>query len=293
MNNKKTLIILIVCTILIFILTKACSDMLMDKMRTDIENETINNRVDMESSTNKYVKKYKNDWEMLVNFFLMGKIGYDEINLSDKFIKKYPTIDSIVKGKGNGGIENDFFDNYNENMENILTFTCLTGNEKEEMAYQLHYIINENNELDDIEILDSKLWCDKKGDIIQYIRYVTYNQNPAAALFCLTIPIGSWDEDTVPYLTDKYMEKYKNYRTESIIPWKDWLYVDEGTIKEDENNDRIWYVEAVNTEEIRKYKIEFIIDEKGYVDDYKIEEIERREVVDKEEILDKYYEIYA
>ena len=267
--------------------------MLMDKMRTDIENETINNRVDMESSTNKYVKKYKNDWEMLVNFFLMGKIGYDEINLSDKFIKKYPTIDSIVKGKGNGGIENDFFDNYNENMENILTFTCLTGNEKEEMAYQLHYIINENNELDDIEILDSKLWCDKKGDIIQYIRYVTYNQNPAAALFCLTIPIGSWDEDTVPYLTDKYMEKYKNYRTESIIPWKDWLYVDEGTIKEDENNDRIWYVEAVNTEEIRKYKIEFIIDEKGYVDDYKIEEIERREVVDKEEILDKYYEIYA
>ena len=222
----------------------------------------------------------------------MERIEYDEMPLSEEFKKKYPSLDSFIQGKCTGISIDSIFDEYDKNS-NIMTVTYKTGNGFEEIGYKLRYIINQNNELDDIEILESRLYRYDTDGYPKYTFYKTHFQSPGLELYCLTNPKRYMNDGDVPYLTDNYLKNHKDYKTESIIPWKDWLYVDEGTVKQDENNDRIWYVEAVSTEEIRKYKIEFIIDERGYVDDYILEEVERREVVDKEEVLDIFNELYG
>ena len=298
MLNKKWIVI-IICTISIFIITKSCTNFFSEQIRNDIknENEKINQVIETvkreEVVQNEYVLKYKDDWTMIINYFLRRLISYDEMSLSQNFINKYPQLDNFIEGKCKGKIVDNYFDNYNEDMENIITVTYKTGNDYEEIAYQLHYIINNDNELDDIEILDSRVYRNADGDYPKYTFYKTYYQRDDVAIYCLTIPKRSWDEGDVPYLTDNYINNHKDYKTESILPWKEWLYVDEGTIKQDESNNRVWYVEAVNTEEVRKYKIEFIIDERGYIDDYMIEEIERKEIFDKESVEYEYRYVYS
>lgn len=283
MKNKKVITV-IVCTILVFILVRACTNALNKQIRNDIEKETI------KIVSNEFAK----DWHASIGDLLSEDIDFDEFPLSINFRNKYKTIQDIFgrSGKEKYIFENFYFDSYDESMSNIITIIYKTENGFEEIAYQLHYIINENNELDDIEILKSRVYREEDGHYPKYTYYRTYNQNSIAALFCLTIPKRSWDDGAVTYLTDNYINHHKDYKTESIIPWKDWLYLDESTVKQDDENDRIWYVEVVNTKEVRKYKIEFIIDENDYVDDYIIEEIERREVIDKEAVLDDYYTNY-
>ena len=104
--------------------------------------------------------KYSKNWESSICDFLYERIDFNSFPLSKNFKMKYKSINDIFKGNVTHIFENDYFDNYDKNMNNILTITCETGKGYEQVAYQLHYVINENNELDDIEILDSRIYED-------------------------------------------------------------------------------------------------------------------------------------
>lgn len=247
--------------------------------------------IDNFNSKNEYIVKYNGDWEMIIDYFLAGSLDYTKMPLSKKFIEKYPNIESIIPYNSIRESADSVFDLPND-MTNVMTIRCKTEKGYEQIAYMLRYYINEFEELDDIEILDSRIYETENGSFPEYAHYKTYLENPNCAIYCLTNPKRYMDNGDVCCLTDNYMRNNSDYKTKSIIPWNGWLYIDEGTVEQDRINDRVWYLEAVNIEKIIKYKIEFIIDDRGYIDDYRIEELEIRDVLDKNIVLDEYNEVY-
>ena len=289
MRDKYKIIGAILVVIIVFVITRACSNYFSNKIREDVKSDT------QIKTSNEFKSEYAKDWIVSICDFLNGNIEYDQFPLSNNFKIKYKSVKDIIQGKVMGTIEanSDIFDINADYDKQIMGVGVKTGKGYEEVIYQLHYIINDKNELDDIEILDSRVVIDENGGYPKYVSYKTYDKKPSAAIYCLTNPKRYMHDGDICYLTENYIEKHKDYMTNSILPWKDWLYIDEFTVIMDKSDNRIWYLEAVNMDEVRKYKIKFIIDDRGYVDDYIIDEIERREVLDKESVKSDYYEFYS
>ena len=296
MLNKKWIVI-IICTISIFIITKSCTNFFSEQIRNDIknENEKINQVIETvkreEVVQNEYVLKYKDDWTMIINYFLRRLISYDEMSLSQNFINKYPQLDNFIEGKCDGRIIDNYFDSYNEDMENIITVTYKTGNDYEEIAYQLHYIINNDNELDDIEILDSRVYRNADGDYPKYVRYEYYYDNPVGANWALCYPYVRVDRDVDyyrVYVTDNFLKKFPNYLTTGVTGDTDYIMF--GEHYQDENDDKVCYAEFLGLEWIKTYKLTYDIDEKGYVNDIDIELYEKHKTEDPEYIKSYYQE---
>ena len=297
MLNKKWIVI-IICTISIFIITKSCTNFFSEQIRNDIKSETEKSSFIIETSKKEEIndiieKKYLGDWEMAICDMLYEEINVKELPLSGNFINKYKTIHDIFKrsGKISHIFENNYFDSYNEDMENIITVTYKTGNDYEEIAYQLHYIINDNNELDDIEILDSRVYRNADGDYLKYVRYEYYYDNPVGANWALCYPYVRVDKnrdyDRV-YVTENFIKKFPNYLTTGITGDTDYIMF--GEHYQDENDDKVCYAEFLGLEWIKTYKLTYDIDEKGYVDDVEVELYEKHKTEDPEYIKSYYQE---
>ena len=198
MRDKYKIIGAILVVIIAFILTRACSNYISGRIREDVKNEentTISNEIKLE---------YASDWIKSICEFLKGNIEYDKFPLSSKFKNKFKSVNEIVQGKVMGTIEanSDIFDINADYEKQIMGIGVKTGNGYEEIIYQLHYIVNDKNELDDIEILDSRVVIDENGSYPQYVSYKIYDKKPSAAIYCLTNPKRYMHDGDICYLTE-------------------------------------------------------------------------------------------
>ena len=248
MKNKQVITV-IVCTILVFILVRACTNMLNEKIRNDIENETTITKKSISESKNEYLIKYSGNWEIIIDYFLMGRIEYNEMPLSEKFKKKYPSLDSFIKGKCTGESSDSLFDEYDKNS-NIMTIRYKTGKGFEEIGYKLHYVINDKNELDDIEILDSRVVIDEDGHYPKYEKYHYFYDDPIVATDILCFPYRM-DRDGDYYrifVTKDFEEKFPDCQNDDdlndgIVGDKDYLIC--GNVIQDNEHSNVFYVEKI------------------------------------------------
>lgn len=254
----------------------------------NINNETI--------ITNEYIVKYKDNWEMLINYFLRGLIDYNEMPLSKNFCQKYNNVRSIVPGNVFGILENIIFNNTNEELKNCMTIHTKTGKGSEDIAYLLHYKINEKNELDDIEILDSRVLIDENGSYMHYDEYHYYSENQVLATDILCFPYRN-DFDGDPYrvyVTNKFYEKFpycqddKNLN-DGIVGDTDYLICGDVTCDKEQSN--VCYAKFLDVDYTKTYKITYIIADNGYIDDAKIE-LYKKEVTKDPEYVKALYEGY-
>ena len=297
MRDKYKIIGAILAVIIIFVITRACSNYFSNKIREDVKSDTqikTSNEL-LENSKNEYVLKYKDDWELLIGYFLRGLISYDEMPLSRKFVNKYPRISNIITGKVTGNRTKDMFDN-NENMENLAVIGCKTGNGSEDIAYQLHYIINDKNELDDIEILDSRVVIDENGEYPHYEKYHYYYDDPVtdADILCFPYRMDRDGDYYRIYVTEAFDKKFPGCQDDKdlkdgIVGDKDYLIC--GSVTQDKEYPNICYAEFLDVDYIKTYKITFEILYNGYINDAIIE-LYKKEVTKDPEYVKEIYEGY-
>ena len=252
----------------------------------------INNETKM---TNEYIVKYKDNWEMLINYFLRGLINYNEMPISKNFKAKFKSVNDIIKGNCIGESADSVFDN-NVGINNIMSIRYKTGKGSEDIAYQLHYKINEKNELDDIEILDSKVLIDENGSYMHYDEYHYYSENQVLATDILCFPYRN-DFDGDPYrvyVTNKFYEKFPYCQddenlNDGIVGDTDYLICGEVTCDEEQLN--ICYAEFLDVDYTKTYKITYKIADNGYIDDAKIE-LYKKEATKDPEYVKALYEGY-
>lgn len=279
LNKYQIIIIITLIGIALLIVTRSCSRVIENNIRQYIKND--------EKPTNEYLIKYKDDWINLIAFLLQGKIDFKDFPLSKNFLNKYNVANDVLKGKvmGTHDAIAQTFDITEDIEKHIMTIGVKTGNGFEEVAYQLHYVINEKNELDDIEILDSKVIEDENGEFIQYDKYILYDDDKRLSTYILVFPQSTTGHTKV-YVTDKFKAKFSNYESEGILEDKDYLIY--GEVTQDKENEEMCYVECLDIEYTKIYKITYIIDEKGYIDDAEIELYETKKTEDPEYVKNFY-----
>ena len=232
---------------------------------------------------------------MLINYFLRGLINYNEMPISKNFKTKFKSVNDIIKGNCIGESADSVFDN-NVGTNNIMSIRYKTGKGYEDIAYKLHYTINEKNELDDIEILDSRVLIDENGSYMHYDEYHYYSENQVLATDILCFPYRN-DFDGDPYrvyVTDKFNEKFpycqddKNLN-DGIVGDTDYLICGDVTCDKEQSN--VCYAEFLDVDYTKTYKITYIIADNGYIDDAKIE-LYKKEVTKDPEYVKALYEGY-
>ena len=282
MRNKYKIIVVLLFGIILFIVIVFFS-IVRNNNQQKIDNVTISNNL-------------KTNWDDSICDLLYGKIGFNNFPLSHKFLSKYNSINDLFSGKVKHIFENDYFESYNENMENILTITIETGRGYEQIAYQLHYVINENNELDDIEILDSRVYKNSNGEYLHYDKYHYYFDDPKVATDILCFPYRN-DFDGDPYrvyVTKSFTEKFPDcqddtYLNDGIVGDKDYLIC--GEVIQDNDQPNICYVEFLDIDWTKTYKITFDILDNGYINDATIE-LYKKELTKDPEYVKELYEGY-
>lgn len=240
--------------------------------------------------TNEYVKQFRDNWEILVDYFLSGLIDYDDMPLSNNFIEKYPKLESIIKFKSIRESADLVFD-IPKDSNNVMTIRCKTGNGLEQIAYMLRYIINDKNELDDIEILDTRIYENSNGEYLHYVKYHYYYDEPSIVTAALCYPYVSKnkeDEFYRVYVTKDFEKKFPEYLKFGITGDKDYIMY--GDYYCDRNNRDVCYAEFLGLQWTKTYKLQYDIDDKGYVNDIDISLIEKKKTEDPQYVKNLYEE---
>ena len=204
---------------------------------------------------------------------------WDDLPLSKKFKKKYNSKDGILVN-----------DNYTklswslsgtDIQQQIITLIVFHNFKKE--YYYIHYTLNTNNELDDVEIVDKKLLYDENGNEVIYKE--TMDGAFASNIVLLAAP-GHLEYNPFDYIfvTDNYLNKWSggfiDYNIScgiepiSGIESKEnhlvYLYVVQD--KFDENG-------TIIGDEWEKYfKVHYFVDENMWLDDVEVEEVSKEEI---------------
>lgn len=267
----------------LFILIVLCILLIIKSVKNN-ENKQIDKNIKI---TNEYLNQYRDNWEMIINHFLRGNISYNEMPLSISFKRKYKTINDIIDGECTGESMDSFFDIDSSNSINVMTICYKTGKGLEQIVYQLHYIINDNNELDDIEILNSRVFEDENGSYKQYDKYWLYDDCD----FACGLLVRPWRN--VPdylYVNDNFLLKYPKYPEKGIL--LNETYMIEEDLWQDKENNRICYVIVMDLNYTKTYRIDVDIDEKGYVNDAIVSLIKTEVTKDPQYVNDVYREHY-
>lgn len=204
---------------------------------------------------------------------------WEDLPLSKTFKKKYNSKDGILAD-----------DNYTkltwslsgtDTQRQIVTLIVFHNSKKE--YYYIHYTLNENNELDDVEIVDKKLLYDENGNEVIYKE--TMDGAFVSNIVLLAAP-GRLEYDPFKYIyvTDNYLNKWSggfiDYNIscgiEDISGLEDkehqlvYLYVVQD--KFDENG-------AIIGDEWEKYyKVHYFVDNNFWLDDVEVEEVSKEEI---------------
>lgn len=210
---------------------------------------------------------------------------WSNLPLSKRFLNKYKSKYGILGKKVN--YTNIDSSSYMSSKDDQIVILYLWNNAKEE-EYKIHYIVNENNELEDVEIIDKKLLYDEQGNEIIYKRDM--HDIWIGNICQLAIPWRfEWNPFDYVYTTDNYDKKWrdgfiptydcKHFEIDEIIDLcnqeKQLVYLDVcyGYYVEEEG----LIIEKIN--DVRKYfKVHYLTNKDDWLDDVEVEEISKEEI---------------
>lgn len=250
----------------------------------------VNNRYEQQSKEQVDGKKVVLDIEdniaEIVRQTALKDNMWNDLPLSKTFKKKYNSKDGILVN-----------DNYTkltwslsgtDTQQQIVTLIVFHNSKKE--YYYVHYTLNENNELDDVEIVDKKLLYDESGNKVIYKESIT-EENYEDILIKLADPynINHAEPETDFFnLTENYMNKwsggfvdnrgfdyYSRYIMKEISDFVGRIaYMKCEYPKFDDNGEII----EIDKELTLYYKVKFYINEDMWLDDLEVEEISKEEI---------------
>lgn len=214
---------------------------------------------------------------------------WSDLPLSKKFKKKY----SVKNGILNDDKITDIYGGGNSDKEKQIVVLNIKHGMKDE-EYYIHYILSENNELDDVEIVDKRLLYDENGNEVIY-KVSMDKDNYEFNISRLAYPFGA-DRDPRDYInmTNKYIDNYYNGFIQ--IPVADRITALPMT-KISNYNNKIVYLEVeyciYNGDDIGDwygpiyYRVNYTTDVNMWLDDVEVEEVSKEEI---DRLLSEKYE---
>ena len=235
-----------------------------------INKQIVNNKLNMDD-----------DFVNIVYFTAKKNSDWSSLPLSKKFRKKYSSQigilnDNEITNISGGG---------NSDKEKQLVVLNIFHNKKKEYYY-IHYTVNENNELDDVEIVDKKLLYDEEGNPVIYKKSMTekyYLHN----LIVVAFP-DRLEYDPFEYInaTENYINKWKEgfvngapvFSIEAIetlcIYDNKLVYLKCEYPKYDENDEIV----GMDEEKDLYYRVHYFVDNNMWLDDVEVEEVSKEEI---------------
>ena len=241
--------------------------------QTNINEQVKNNKQIINTKMN------MNDDFINIVYRTVKKNGdWNDLPLSKKFKKKYNAKNGVL----NDDKVTDIYGGGNSDKEKQIVVLNIKHDAKDE-EYYIHYTLNEDNELDDVEIVDKKLLYDENGNEVIYKE--TMDGAFASNIVLLAAP-GHLEYNPFDYIfvTDNYLNKWSggfiDYNIScgiepiSGIESKEnhlvYLYVVQD--KFDENG-------TIIGDEWEKYfKVHYFVDENMWLDDVEVEEVSKEEI---------------
>lgn len=277
--NKIRIIIATIIGIFIIIIV-----VLVVKVRnTVIDSNIQNNIVQDVNDINKL--NMDDNYVDIIRTIAEKNSDWSNLPLSKKFRKKYKSKYGIL---GKGDNYTDLYGSYrlSDKEKSIATLVIFHNYKKEE--YYIHYILNDQNELDDVEIVDKKLLYDEEGNEVIYKRDM--NEAWIGNIIDLAIPWRfNWDRCNLIYTTEKYNNKWRN----GFIPTYDCEHFDIKEVKDLCNKDKKEVYLDINYEyyneedglilstikiDKRYYKVHYTTDDNLWLDDVEVEEVSKEEI---------------
>lgn len=211
--------------------------------------------------------------------------NWSNLPLSKNFKKKFNAKNGIL----NDNTITDIYGGINSNKEKQIVVLNIKHGLKDE-EYYIHYTVNENNELDDVEIVDKKLLYDENGNKIIYKESIS-EENYEDVLIKLADPynINHAELETDFYnLTENYISKwsggfvnsrgfdyYSRYIIKELSSFKKRIvYMKCEYPKFDKNGDII----DIDEELTLYYKVKFFMNTDLWLDDVEVEEVSKEEI---------------
>ena len=234
--------------------------------------QIVNNNLNMDNDT------------LLIMDEVAKKNGnWSNLPISKSFKKKFNSKDGIFMDD-NYTYCGLFTDSSFDKLKQIVCYN-VWHNYKAEWYY-VHYILNGQNELDDVEIFDKVLKQDEKGNPVIYKKSMSeeyYLHNLIGLAFPYRLEYDIFEYVNV---TDDYLNKWKEgfvvgapiFSIESIEPLCNYnnqlAYLKCEYPEYDENDDII----GMDEEKDLYYRVHYFVDNNMWLDDVEVEEVSKEEI---------------
>lgn len=267
-NWKKIKIIIgVFVVILVTVLTIFFININNSTNKDNNKDQTIVNKLNMDD-----------DFVKIIRITAEQNSDWSKLPLSKSFKKKYNSKYGILgKDDNYTYLSSDSYDSNKLEHKVVLN----VDHEYKQEQYYIHYTVNENNELDDVEIVDKKLLYDEYGkEVIHRL------DAGVGAIISLCAPYRL-EYDPIQYynVTDKYLEKWAG----GFIPQQAIQGVIDIPEIEDKT-DNIVYLKSdypkLNEDEsiiigegiTRYFKVHYFVNEDMWLDDVEVEEVSKAEI---------------
>ena len=267
MSNWKKIKIISIFVIVIVILSLV---MLFNNKKNDIN--IYNNK----TNENDIKLNMDDDFINIIYYTVKKNSDWTNLPLSNKFKNKYNPQNGILNDDGitniSGGGDSD-------KDKQIVVLNIFHNSKKEE--YHIHYILNEQNELDDVEIVNKKLLYDENGKEV-----IEKANTSAGAIISLCAPYRL-EYNPLDYynVTENYIKKWGG----GFIPQQAIQGVLDIPKLNDEVNNIVYieseYPELDESESIiigeglkRYFRVHYFVDENMWLDDVEVEEVSKTEI---------------
>lgn len=258
------LLVVITLLVIIFVNNRNHFNTIPDSMKTE-SNRMLN---------------MDDDFVKVVRMVAEKNSNWSQLPLSNNFNKKYNSQDGILGKDDNYTYLSS--NTYDSDKEKQIVVLNVDHDFKQEYYY-VHYILNEQNELDDVEIVNKKLLYDENGK--EVIEKETMDGAFDSNIVLLAAPDRlEYNPFDYVYVTDNYLKKWRpgfidydiscgiepisglENKEKQIV----YLYVVQD--KFDENG-------TIIGDEWEKYfRIHYFVDENMYLDDVEVEEVSKAEI---------------
>lgn len=278
-GNKKILIassLFIIVLVLIYVFNSSISRQNIEKklnMDTDysevIWSVAAKNNIYCKNLLNKRTKEWK------------------YLPLSKKFLRKYNEKDGILINIDYDEVGGSVVPSENDKNKQIVRLYVCWGMKDD--RYYIHYILNDFNELDDVEIVDIKHITDERGRDIEFSDEEDAFESPSLLEadnneyneFIRQICTYPYDSSEISIFervqfTEK-AEKKLGYNSIFGVEYEDFRYNLQVEILEGTDFDKkIAFVKIWDSDYLpeEKYKLSFVFNDNGALDDYIVEKLD-------------------
>lgn len=224
-----------------------------------------NNVISTTNSVNRDIESDKHYFEKLILTVVRHKANYDTLPLTKNFKQKFKdgVFEIKIGDDINAGYEDSF--PYTSDREKCTMWLWTFETNNETWFRKIHYIYNENYELDDLELIEKRLIMDANGYGPRYDRIYVYgnsdyeSRNIIGFLF-EPFTKSRYDKfDTTKHFKEKFPEVERN---EPIKIDRSYL-----CMRKIVANGKKFNIELYDENSYYEYEIEILTDKNGAVDD--------------------------